>query len=341
MSIEDRLKQVRGIVVERLGDWRDAKPGLLPLSGPGPDQVLIECEAAALTFHDLLLIDGKYQVKPEVPFFAGSDVVGRVVTLGPSVTRFTIGQRVAAIVSHGAFAEFAVASESWCFPVPDDMDRVKAAPCGTVFATVAVALTMRGDLRSGERLLITGASGGVGVAAIQYAGTLGAEIIALVSSEEKERIARRAGAHHVLRLDQMTNPRDDMRDALGGAGLDGVDVVLDVVGGDVFDGTIRCLAPGGRLVVVGFASGQIPEVRTNYLLLKDIAVIGSALDNGFRRDAPMLCEIMDGIYKAVARGELDPFVSEIFPFDQFHKAAERIANRTVTGKIVLLPEPPA
>ena len=341
MSIDDRLKHVRGIVVERLGDWRDAKLGTLKLSGPGPDQVLIECEAAALNFHDLLLIEGNYQVTPETPFFPGGDIVGRVVGLGPSVDKLVIGQRVAAIVFRGAFAELAVASVDRCFPVPDDMDPVKAASCGTVFATAAAALTMRGDLRAGERLLITGASGGLGVAAIQYAGTIGAEIVALVSSEEKERVARLAGAHHILRLDRMTSPRDDMRDALVGAGLDGVEVVLDVVGGDVFDGAIRCLTRGGRLLVVGFASGRIPEVKTNYLLLKDIAVIGSALENGFRRDAPMLSDIMDRIYTAVARGELDPFVSHTFPFEQFHQAAERIANRTVTGKIVLVPRTPA
>jgi NADPH2:quinone reductase len=257
--------------------------------------------------------------------------------LGSSVDGFAIGQRVAASVFRGAFAELALASASRCYPVPDDIDPVKAASCGTVFATAAVALTMRGDLQAGERLLITGASGGVGIAAIQYAGTIDAEIVALVSSEAKERIARRAGAHHVLRLDHMTNPRDDMRDALNGAGLDGVDIVLDVIGGDVFDGAIRCLSPGGRMLVVGFASGRIPEIKSNYLLLKDISVIGSALESGFQRNGPMLYDIMVRIYEAVARGELDPFVSETFPFEQFHQAAERIANRTATGKIVLLP----
>jgi len=145
----------------------------------------------------------------------------------------------------------------------------------------------------------------------------------------------------VLRLDAMSAPRDDLRDALGAAGLDGVDVVFEVVGGEVFDGAIRCLRPGGRMLVVGFASGEIPRIRANYLLLKDIAVIGSALEYGFQRNGPMLAEIMERIYQAVARGELDPFVNEVFPFEQFHRAAERIVNRTVTGNIVLLPEAPA
>ena len=127
MSIEDRLKRVGGVVVERLGDWRDAKLGTLPLSGPGPDQVLIECEASALNFHDLLVIDGNYQVRPETPFFPGGDIVGRVVALGSSVTKFAIGQRVAASVFRGAFAELALASASRCYPIPGDIDPVKAA----------------------------------------------------------------------------------------------------------------------------------------------------------------------------------------------------------------------
>ena len=340
MSIDDRLKRVRGVVVERLGDWRDAKLGTLALSPPGPDQVLIECEASALNAHDLLVAEGNYQVKPPTPYFPGGDLVGRVAALGSSVTGFAVGQRVAASVFRGAFAELVLASASRTYPVPDDIDPVKAASCATVFATVAVALTIKGDLQAGERVLITGASGGVGIAAIQYAGTIGAEIVALVSSGEKERVARRAGARHVLRLDHMQDPRDDMRDALNRAGLDGVDVVLDVIGGDVFGGSIRCLNPGGRMLVVGFASGQIPEIKANYLLLKDITVIGSALESGFQRHGPMLYDIMVRIYEAVARGELDPFVSEIYPFEQFHQAAERIANRTATGKIVLLPNPP-
>jgi NADPH2:quinone reductase len=337
MSIEERLKRVRGVVVERLGDWHDAKVGTLPLSPPGPEQILIECEASALNFHDLLVIEGNYQVKPETPFFPGGEIVGRIAAVGSSVTEFAIGQRVASSAFIGAFAELTLAPANRTYPLPEDIDPVKAAGTVTSFGTVAVALTLRGDVKAGERVLITGAAGGVGVAAIQYARMIGCETVALVSSAEKERIARSAGADHVLRLDRMPNPKNDMRDALRGAGLDGVDVVLDVVGGDIFDATIRCLLPGGRFLVVGFASGRIPEVKVNYLLLKGIAVVGSALEYGYRKEGRRLRDIMDRIFKSVARGELDPFVCETFPFEQFHLAAERIANRTATGKIVLLP----
>lgn len=328
--------RVKGVVVERLGDWRETKIATLPLREPGTGEILIRCEASSLNFHDLLLIEGKYQVKPTPPFFPGSDVVGRVVAAGPGATRFAIGQRVAGILLIGGFAQFAIAPENRCFPIPEDIDAADAAACGTVFATVAVALTMRGELKAGERVLITGAAGGVGLAGVQYARMLGAEVIALVSSEAKERTARGAGAEHVLRLDKMTDLKNDMREALHKAVGGGVDIVLDVVGGDVFDAAIRCLREGGRMVVVGFASGRIADVKTNYLLLKDIAVIGSALDKGFKRDSALLSSIMERVYKAVACGELKSFVTERLPLDQFHQAAARIESGTVVGKIALL-----
>lgn len=337
MPLEDRLKQVRGVVVERLGDWRDAKMGTLPVRLPGPDQILIECEAAGLNFHDLLVIDGKYQVKPETPFFPGGEIAGRVAAVGPSVTAFKVGQRVASGTFLGAFAEFALAPVGRTYPLPEDIDPVKAAGSRTSFATVAVALTIRGGVEAGRQILITGAAGGVGVAAIQYARMIGCETVALVSSEAKEKIARSAGADHVLRIDRMADPKTEMYDALQAAGIDGVDVVLDVVGGDVFDATVRCLRPGGQYLVVGFASGRIPEIKINYLLLKSIALVGSALEYGLQHEGPRLGEIMGRIFQAVARGELDPFVRETFPFEQFGLAAERIASRTAVGKIVLIP----
>lgn len=337
MSIEDRLKQVRGVVVERLGDWHDAKVGTLPVSPPGPEQILIECEAAGLNFHDLLVIEGNYQVKPKTPFFPGGEIVGRVAAVGSSVTEFAVGQRVASSAFLGAFAELTPAPANRTYLLPENIDPIKAAGSLTSFASVVVALTIRGDVRAGERVLITGAAGGVGVAAIQYSRMIGCEAVALVSSAEKERIARSAGAQHVLRLDRMPNPKSDMAEALREVGLSGVDVVLDVVGGDVFDATVRCLLPGGRFLVVGFASGRIPEVKTSYLLVKGIAIVGSALEYGYRNEGPRLREIMDRIFKSVAHGELDPFVCETFPLEQFHLAAERITNRTAIGKIVLLP----
>jgi NADPH2:quinone reductase len=329
-------QQATGVVVEQFGSWRQAKIGTLPLRALGEQEVLIGCEAAALNFQDLLMIEGKYQYKPNVPFIPGSDAAGRVIARGSGVTSLTIGQKVAALARSGAFADYVVAQADRTFPVPDHLDAAKAAASTSIFATVVVALTMRGQLKAGERVLVTGAAGGVGIASIQYARRDGAEVVALVSSEAKEKLARQAGAHHVLRLDRMADCKKEMRDALAGPGLDGVDVVIDMVSGDVFDGAIRCLRPGGRLVVVGFASGRIAEAKTNYLLLKGISVVGSALMMGLDQQGPLLMQHMDQVYRDVAAGKLDPFITGTFPVEQFHQAAAAIADRTAAGKIVLI-----
>jgi NADPH2:quinone reductase len=337
MTTPEYPRQVTGVVVEHFGEWQKAKIGTLPMAPPGPGQILIKCEAAALNFQDLLMIQGKYQFKPALPFFAGRDVAGRVVAVGPDVEMFSVGQRVAALVQCGAFAEFSIAQPGRCFPIPDELDFTKAAACTSVFATVVVALAIRGNLRAGERILITGAAGGVGIAAIQYARQLGAEAVALVSSEAKQQVARRAGAHHVVRLDQMNDPRTDLRKALAGIANEGVDIVVDMVSGDVFDGAIRCLRPGGRIVVVGFASGRIAEAKTNYILLKGISVIGSALEIGLANDGHALRQAMQRVYLDAAIGKLDPFITATIPFHEFHRAAAQIANRSAIGKIVLVP----
>lgn len=337
MTISDRLARVTGVVVERFGDWRDARMGTLPVHRPGPGEVLIECGAAALNFQDLLLIEGRYQLKPTLPFFAGRDVAGRVVAVGPGVATPSVGQRVTALLPYGAFAQYAIARQERCFAIPAGLDVAKAAACTSVFATVVVALTMRGALRAGERILITGAAGGVGTAAVQYARQLGAEVLALVSSDAKQRMAQRAGAHHVVRLDGMSDPKEDLRTAISAVAPGGIDMVVDMVGGDVFDGAIRCLRSGGRIVVVGFASGRIPEAKTNYLLLKGISVIGSALNVGLEADGETVRDAMHRIYADMALGRLDPFITATFPLQDFHVAAAQIANRTALGKMVLLP----
>lgn len=330
-------KQVNGILVERFGDWHNAKIGTLPLRPLRSGEVLIKCEAAALNFQDLLIIEGKYQFKPAVPFISGSDVAGRIIAVGPDVEQFSVGQRIAALVQIGGFAEYSIAPLGRYFSIPDDIDFARAAACTSVFATVVVALTIRGQLRAGERILVTGAAGGVGIAAVQYARQIGAEIFALVSSDAKQQIARQAGAHHIVRLDQLSNPIEDLRVALVGRAIEGLDLIIDMVGGDVFDGAIRCLRPGGRIVVVGFASGRIAEVKTNYILLKGISVIGSALKFGLEYHRPVLKELMEKVYKDVAIGQLDPIISATYPLYEFHRAATQIANRSAVGKIVFIP----
>ncbi len=337
MAISQLPTEVRGVVVEKFGDWHNAKSGTLPLRPLRSGEVLLRCEGAALNFQDLLMIEGKYQYKPSPPFVPGSDVAGTIVACGPDVRTFAIGQRVAALVQSGAFADYSIARLDRMFPLPNGVDMAKAAAATAIFATVVVALTIRGQLKAGERILITGAAGGVGIAAVQYARQIGAEVVALVSSDHKQKFAQRAGAQHVLRLDRMPHPKEDLKAALAGLNIDGVDVVIDMVGGDVFDGAIRCLRSGGRMVVVGFASGRIAEVKTNYVLLKSISVIGSALKMGLEEHGPLLAKLMDGIYADIVSGKLDPYITGRYPFSDFHRAAKQIADRSAVGKIVLVP----
>jgi NADPH2:quinone reductase len=327
---------VRGVVIRELGNWRNASIDMLPVGAPGPGEVLIAPEACALNFQDLLLIDGKYQYRPPLPCFAGRDVAGKIVAVDPGVSEFRVGDRVAAQVRHGAFAELVLAPVGRCYRIPQAVDGIKAAAAGTIFATVAVALGMRARVRRGERVLVTGATGGVGTAAVQYAKHLGAEVVALVSTASKADAVKTLGVSEVVRLDQIPEP-SALRDTLAAHCIELVDIVLDVTGGDVFDASIRCLRPGGRVVVVGFASGRIATVKTNYLLLKEMSVIGSSLENVIERNDPVLRELMTAIYDEIAVGRFDPMVTAAYPLSEFHRAAEQITGRTAIGKIALLP----
>jgi NADPH2:quinone reductase len=327
---------MRGLVVHRFGDWREAAVEDLLPPAPGAGEVLIASEACALNFQDLLLVEGKYQFRPPLPFVAGRDVAGKIVAIGPGVKTFAVGDRVAAQLRYGAFASLALAPVERCFPIPATVDARVAAAAGTIFATAAVALTMRAQLRAGERILISGAAGGVGIAAIQYARHLSATVIGVVSSPAKVDAARRVGVDHVIQIDHVPEPKA-LRQMLAVQSLEPVDVVLDTVGGGMFDAALRCLRPGGRAIVVGFASGHIPALKTNYILLKDISVIGSSLENALERRDPYLHHLIGDIYGKVAAGDFSPLITASYPLSQFQDAAELIQSRDAVGKIVLLP----
>lgn len=337
MTDEHGALPTKGILIERFGPWADVRLAERPVPQPGRGELLVAVEAASLNFPDLLMIEGKYQFRPPLPAFAGREAAGRVVAVGEGVSRFAPGDRVAAQARYGAFAERVLVSENRCFALPANIDATLAAAAGTVFATAHVALVMRGGLRRGETVLVTGAAGGVGLATIQLAKLLGARTVALVSSKEKEEAVRRHGADHVVRVDQIENLREDLRNVIKTQGIDGVDVVLDVVGGDSFDATIRCLRPGGRLLVVGFTSGRIPDLKVNYLLLKNIAVIGSPLDAHFEWKTDEIRTAMRTLFEHVAAGRLDPGISATYKLADFHEAARLIADRKVIGKVVLVP----
>jgi NADPH:quinone reductase len=329
-------QNIGGLVVRRFGNWHETAIETLPCPAPGPGEVVIASEGCALNFQDLLLIEGKYQYKPPLPFFAGRDVAGKIVAIGPGVKTLAVGDRVSAQLRYGAFAELALAPVDRCFRLPDSIDASSAAAAGTVFAAVAVALAIRAQVRAGERVLVTGAAGGVGIAAIQYAKHLGADVVALVSSMAKADAVRRVGADHVIQSDQPLES-GTLRQIFSAGGIKLVDVILDTVGGNIFDATIRCLRPGGRVVVVGFASGHIPKLKTNYTLLKEISIVGSSLENVLERRDPLLRHLVSQIYDYIVAGKFSPFITATYPLSQFQSAAEQIHGRNVVGKTVLLP----
>jgi NADPH2:quinone reductase len=304
------------------------EPERHPLSGaPG---VLIEVHAAGVSFPDVLLSRGLYQLKPELPFVPGQEIAGvvRAVSDGAPVQ---VGDKVVAATTIGGFAELAVAPGFLTFPLPAPLDFAEGAGLVLNYHTAYFALVTRGRLRAGESVLVHGAAGGVGTATLQVARALGARTIAVVSSEEKERVARAAGAEDVVRSDGAW--REAARELTGG---EGVDVVVDPVGGqDRFTDSLRSLATGGRVVVVGFAEGSIPEVRVNRLLLNNVDVVGAGWGAYVFPRPEAEREIGDAVTRLAEAGKVRPLVGARFPLERGAEALRLIEDRGALGKVVL------
>ncbi len=290
--------------------------------------VLVDVHAAGVSFPEVLQTRGQYQVKPPLPFVPGSEV-GGIVRSAPDDAPVAEGDRVAAFTMLGAFAEVAVAPEFFCFKLPDEFSFAQGASLVLNYHTAYFALKLRGRLREGETVLVHGAAGGVGTAAIQVARGLGARTIAVVSTDEKERVARVAGADEVVRSDGAW--KDEARELSGG----GVDVVLDPVGGERFTDSIRSLAEGGRVVVVGFTEGSIPEVRVNRLLLGNTEIIGAGWGAYVIGKPQVNLEIGAEIQTLIDRDFVTPIVGASFPLERASEALALIDERGATGKVVL------
>jgi len=303
----------------------EASHMLTPGSG-----VLVDVAAAGVSFPEVLQTRGEYQVKPPLPFVPGSEVAGTVRS-APDGSALEPGQRVAAFPMLGGFAEVAVAPEFLTFPLPDELDDRQGAALILNYHTAWFALVLRGRLKAGETVLVHGAAGGVGTASIQVAKGIGAKVIAVVSTDEKERVARDAGADEAVRSDGPW--RDEAKELSGG----GVDLVLDPVGGDRFTDSLRSLAEGGRLVVVGFTAGSIPEVRVNRLLLNNTEVIGAGWGAFVIGKPDVNREIGAELAKLIGSGVARPLVGASFPLSVAGaiEALELIDGRGATGKIVL------
>ncbi len=292
---------------------------------PG-EGVLVDVSTAGVAFPELLQTRGEYQIKPDLPFVPGSEVAG-LVRSASAGSGFEPGQRVAAFCMLGGFAEVAIAAPHFTFALPDELDDAQGAALVLNYHTAHFSMVHRGGLREGETVLIHGAAGGVGTASVQVAKGLGARTIAVVSSDEKEAVARAAGADEVVRSD---GPWKDEVLALGGA-----DIVLDPVGGDRFTDSLRSLNRNGRVIVVGFTGGSIPEVKVNRLLLNNTSVIGAGWGAAVLGDPALVKQTGDAIDALIKAGFVRPPVGARFPLEEAAAALELIDSRAATGKVVL------
>ncbi len=302
---------------------------------PGAGEVLIDIHAASVNFPDLLVIQGKYQVLPPLPFSPGKECAGVVNAAGPGVAQFTPGDRVIAQIEYGAYAQQVVARAANCHVIPAQMSFPEAAAMGLTYMTAHFALVERAAIKAGETVLVTGAAGGVGSATVQVAKALGATVLAAVSSPAKAAAARAGGADHIIDTG-VPNLRDTLRDQVYAAvGKRGVDVVIDSVGGDIFDACLRAIAWCGRLVVVGFADGRIPEIKAGHILVKNISVIGLQFSDYRDRQPEKCLAARRQLFDLYSAGKLKPHVMATFPLERYMEALALVRDRKVIGKVVL------
>ncbi|GAA5065992.1 NADPH:quinone oxidoreductase family protein [Roseibacterium beibuensis] len=295
---------------------------------PGPGQVLVRIAACGLNFADLLMMRGRYQDTPEPPFTLGMEIAGTVEALGPGATSPAPGTRVAVFAGSGGLADYGVFEAERCVAIPDAMPDTHAAGFIVAYGTSHVALTHRANLQPGERLLVLGAGGGVGLTAVELGAILGAEVIAVARGQDKLDAARAAGAHHLFDAEEV-DLRTEVK-ALGGA-----DVVYDAVGGDMFTAALRATNPLGRILAIGFASGDVPQIPANHLLVKNIDVLGLYW-GGYLKFAPqVLTESLRQLMGMYEAGQITPHIGATRPLEQAAEALDLLKTRKVAGKVVV------
>ena len=304
-----------------------AEPEPSHMLTPG-EGVVVDVHVAGVSFPELLQTRGEYQMKPPLPYVPGSEV-GGIVRSAPEGASVKPGDRVAAFCALGGWAETTVAPEFFTFPLSPELDFAQGAGLILNYHTAYFSLAMRGRLRAGETVLVHGAAGGVGTASLQVAKGIGARTIALVSSDEKARVAQEAGADETVLLSETW--KDEVVEISGG----GVDLVLDPVGGDRFTDSLRCLREDGRLVVVGFTGGSIPQVKVNRLLLRNTEVVGAGWGAYVLGKPDLNREIGAAVNAMVDEGFIRPIVGQRFPFERAADALKTLDERRATGKIVL------
>lgn len=305
---------------------------------PGTGEVLVDVQAASINFPDLLVIGGTYQKLPARPFSPGKDFAGIVAAVGPGVTRLKPGDRVSAQIEFGAYAQRCVVRSENCHVMPSGMSFADATAMGLTYPTAHFALVERARYQPGEVVLVTGAAGGVGIAAVQIAKALGATVVATVSSAEKAALVKANGADHVIRTD-VPDLREALRDQVYAAvGKRGVDIIIESVGGEVFDAAFRTIAWSGRVVVVGFAGGGIPQVKTGVLLVKNIALIGLQWSDYRDREPENVARVTQELYRWYEQGKIRPHVMATYALRDYQRALKAVRDREVQGKVVLMPQ---
>lgn len=323
--------EMKAVLCHAFGPWSDLRIEDVPAPVAEDDEVVIRVAACGVNYYDGLAAEGKYQTRPPFPFTPGGEVAGTVTTIGAATSRFRPGQKVVAFTGFGGYAEMVAVHVSRVFPVPDGMSFDDAASFLIASATSHHALKDRAALRAGETLLVLGAAGGVGLTAVEIGREIGARVIAAASSPEKLELARAFGAESGIDYS-----REDLRERVK-ALTDGrgVDVVYDPVGGRQGEAAFKSLAVNGRHLVIGFASGDIPSVAFNQLLLRQVSVTG-VLWGAFARAEPDRAAVnVAELLEWHAAGRLRPHVSEIHPLEQFHRALDSVMNRRATGKVVI------
>jgi NADPH2:quinone reductase len=297
----------------------------------GADQVRVRVHAASVNFPDILMVQGKYQHKPDLPFVVGGEMAGDVIAVGAAVSRVKLGDRVVGGGFSGAFAQETQLNAASVRPIPDGADYATAAAFTTAYLTAYVSLVRRGELQKGETLLVHGAAGGVGLAAVDLGKVFGATVIATASSDEKRAFLKTYGADHVL---PSSGFRETVKELTSGRGAD---VIYDPVGGDVFDESVRCIAFNGRILIVGFTSGRIPSVSVNMPLIKGFSVVGVRAGEYGRKFPEKGRENIAAIDHLLAEKKIRPHIHARFPLPQALDAMHMLTTRKVIGKVVIEP----
>ena len=296
-------------------------------------EVRIKVKAAGVNFPDVLMIQGKYQFKPDFPFSPGAESAGEVLEVASDVRNLSIGDRVIAMTGHGAFAEEVIADEKKVTPIVDGMDFITAASLTLTYGTTAHALIQRAKLKQDEYLLVHGAAGGVGLAAVEVGKALGAKVIATAGTNEKLSIAKEHGADHLINYTSTPMFKVEVKKITNNSGAD---VIYDPVGGDIFDQSLRCISWEGRLLVIGFASGRIPQAPANLALLKSCDIVGVFWGAWTERDPIGHKENMKKVTEWWKEGKINPRISMVVPLEKTADALNALINRKVTGKAVII-----